>query len=276
MGNQWVGCPIYEEDVMVANKVKYAGFVTLLAVACAAPAFSGVKAQAFSLDPDASYDKVYVCKYVGTPGEDERLQTGQNPISVSTNAVAEFAGLGSWFNDQHGRSFVVAWDNGDKIEPPVSYCQGQEVEVPVPVMPAVTDPCGTSNATWVVPEDTDSVVWELDSDGALTAYAELGYVFADGTFTHEYGVAVDSNVACPVTPPEGGRGGGVVQGATTTVAAPAAQLENTGVNASVMTMFSSAVMSAAVAVFAQNTLRGRQLARRIRTYFAQPFTVPTA
>ena len=27
--------------------------------------------------------KVFVCKYVGTPGVDERLQTGDNPISVS-------------------------------------------------------------------------------------------------------------------------------------------------------------------------------------------------
>ena len=31
--------------------------------------------------------KVFVCKYVGKPGDDERLQTGQNPISVSVNAI---------------------------------------------------------------------------------------------------------------------------------------------------------------------------------------------
>jgi len=30
--------------------------------------------------------KVFVCKYVGKPGVDERLQTGNNPISVDSNA----------------------------------------------------------------------------------------------------------------------------------------------------------------------------------------------
>src|SRR4029078_2879368 len=35
----------------------------------------------------AEKGKVFVCKYVGTPGADERLQTGDNPISVSVNAI---------------------------------------------------------------------------------------------------------------------------------------------------------------------------------------------
>jgi hypothetical protein len=50
--------------------------------------------------------KVYVCKYVGTPGVDERLQTGQNPIEVSVNATGGVA-VGSWFADAHGRSYVL-------------------------------------------------------------------------------------------------------------------------------------------------------------------------
>ncbi|MFY9227700.1 MAG: hypothetical protein WAO28_00005, partial [Candidatus Microsaccharimonas sp.] len=37
--------------------------------------------------PDSEPKKVFVCKYVGTPGVDERLQTGNNPISVSVNAI---------------------------------------------------------------------------------------------------------------------------------------------------------------------------------------------
>jgi len=54
--------------------------------------------------------KVFVCKYVGTPGVDERLQTGQNPISVSVNAIKDFHGIGSYFNDAQGRSYVLAFD----------------------------------------------------------------------------------------------------------------------------------------------------------------------
>jgi len=57
-------------------------------------------------------DKVFVCKYVGTPGVDERLQTGQNPISVSVNAIPDFPGIGGFFADGQNRSLVVAYDTG--------------------------------------------------------------------------------------------------------------------------------------------------------------------
>lgn len=53
--------------------------------------------------------KVYVCKYVGTPGEDERLQTGQNPIEVSVHAIGEPVVVGAYFNDAQGRSFVLGF-----------------------------------------------------------------------------------------------------------------------------------------------------------------------
>src|SRR5687767_9583404 len=56
--------------------------------------------------------KVFVCKYVGTPNKDERLQTGQNPISVSSNSIKDYAGVGSSFNDKQGRSLVIAEDTG--------------------------------------------------------------------------------------------------------------------------------------------------------------------
>lgn len=53
-------------------------------------------------DATPTVKKDYVCKYVGTPGVDERLQTGKNPIWVSTDFPQ-----GSFFNDAHGRSFVL-------------------------------------------------------------------------------------------------------------------------------------------------------------------------
>lgn len=92
-------------------------------------------AQAYSTtNPDNQFKKVYVCKYVGTPGVDERLQTGDNPIDVDTHALgSSFTGLGSFFNDAQGRSVAIAWDNKDKIEPAVGMCpapQGPVDECP--------------------------------------------------------------------------------------------------------------------------------------------------
>jgi uncharacterized repeat protein (TIGR01451 family) len=69
--------------------------------------------------------KVFVCKYVGTPGVDERLQTGDNPIDVSVNAIPDYRGVGSWFADAHGRSYVLGPEhqaNEHVAEPSVSSC----------------------------------------------------------------------------------------------------------------------------------------------------------
>jgi hypothetical protein len=77
-------------------------------------------------------ENVFVCKYVGTPGVDEELQTGNNPISVSVNAIPFFDPndpdfdeaeelVGQFFNDQQGRSFVLEVDVGQD-EPPVTDC----------------------------------------------------------------------------------------------------------------------------------------------------------
>lgn len=65
--------------------------------------------------------KYFVCKYVGTPNVNETLQTGQNPISVSGNAINQNpVVIGSSFADAHGRSLVVAEDTGqDEPECPV-------------------------------------------------------------------------------------------------------------------------------------------------------------
>jgi hypothetical protein len=66
--------------------------------------------------------KVFVCKYVSKPGEAERLQTGQNPISVSVNSIPlGDVHVGSEFADAQGRSVVIAFDEGQP-EPDVSQC----------------------------------------------------------------------------------------------------------------------------------------------------------
>jgi len=69
-------------------------------------------------DATPTITKDYVCKYVGTPGVDERLQTGQNPIWVSTDFPQ-----GAFFNDAHGRSFVLIADTVRlDPEPDVTSC----------------------------------------------------------------------------------------------------------------------------------------------------------
>lgn len=249
--------------------------VGLLAFLIAMPVTMNESVRAYSTSPNPTYDKVYVCKYVGTPGDNERLQSGQNPVSVSVNALPVNTGLGSFFADQHGRSYVVAWDNGDKVEPPVSLCPGQdETEVvPVPTVPGVNDPCGPTNATWVLPEDTEAVSWELDEMGVLMAYANEGYMFADESTSYSFGAAVDANVACPVTPPEGGRGG-VVLGDSTSISAP--QLENTGVGTYVSSVLSLTVIVLACAALVQDSKWAAKMSSQVRSIAGQPFVIPTA
>ena len=61
--------------------------------------------------------QVWVCKYVGTPGVDERLQTGNNPIRVSGNAADEDNDgqvfVGEQFADAQGRSVIVQIEGED-------------------------------------------------------------------------------------------------------------------------------------------------------------------
>jgi len=73
-------------------------------------------------------DKVYVCKYVGTPGVDERLQTGQNPIDVSVNSIKDYHGVGSYFADKQGRSYVLA-TSPQYPEPTVNNCPSSGTSV---------------------------------------------------------------------------------------------------------------------------------------------------
>lgn len=84
--------------------------------------------------------KYFVCKYVGTPGVNETLQTGQNPISVSGNAITPPVTIGAYFNDAQGRSLVVAEDTGqDEPECPAPQNPPKEEEPPV-IPPVVTTP----------------------------------------------------------------------------------------------------------------------------------------
>jgi hypothetical protein len=156
-------------------------------------------------NPGNDFHKVYVCKYVGTPGVNERLQTGDNPIDVDTHSLSNFTGLGSFFNDEQGRSVAIAWDNGDKIEPSVSMCPTVEN---TPVTPAVVtfyDVCGTANDTYTIPSTAGvdykvggvtktTGTYAATGTVTVTAVAQTGYTLTGTTsWSKEF-----TNVACTV------------------------------------------------------------------------------
>jgi hypothetical protein len=81
----------------------------------------------------AAGSQVWVCKYVGTPGEDERLQTGDNPIRVSGNAADKDKNgqvlVGDQFADAQGRSVIVQIGGED---PGRDICSETPPPVPTP------------------------------------------------------------------------------------------------------------------------------------------------
>jgi hypothetical protein len=152
----------------------------------------------------AAPHKVFVCKYVGTPGADERLQTGQNPIDVDVHALPKGVTpvVGTFFNDAQGRSFVLAFDTGQP-EPDVSQCPNTTPSTPLtPVTPAAPTPstpdCTTQTETVTLPSQA-GVVWTPSGNSTLsagqsvtyTASAAAGYTIPAGaqvswTFTNTF------------------------------------------------------------------------------------------
>jgi hypothetical protein len=88
--------------------------VVVLAVALAASWFAVTPAFAGAQGPGPNGEhEVVVCKYVGTPGVDERLQTGSNPIVVDYHSLPGFDpasdGFPFPFADAQGQSVAVMW-----------------------------------------------------------------------------------------------------------------------------------------------------------------------
>ena len=83
----------------------------------AALAIAGATSARGASTTDSPPPKVFVCKYVGKPGVDERLQTGDNPINPSASSIPGWDGdpgnlVGLEFADAQGRSVVIAIDVG--------------------------------------------------------------------------------------------------------------------------------------------------------------------
>jgi|GEM_PF-1675811 len=118
------------------------------------------------VDEGECFKKVFVCKYVGTPGINERLQTGDNPISVSVNSIKDFQGVRSYFNDAQGRSYVLAFDEGQP-EPSADLCPAG---TPGPTK------CTVKDQTLIQPWTFDGATYPeagvdpIDSEAAPGAY----------------------------------------------------------------------------------------------------------
>ncbi|VXB44829.1 Ig domain-containing protein [Plantibacter sp. T3] len=98
--------------------------------------------------------------------------------------------------------------------------------VPDPATPGVDNPAGPDNASWIVPADTDLITWTL-RDGHLIATTVPGAVFADGTDTIDYGVAVDPDTQDSGDTGSGSTGGGSSTGGNSSNG----KLASTGVDA---------------------------------------------
>ena len=74
--------------------------------------------------------------------------------------------------------------------------------VPLPATPTVTDPCGAGNASWNQPGDSAAITWRVEGNGHLIATTAAGTNFEDGTNSHDYGTAIETNVEpCPTPSP---------------------------------------------------------------------------
>jgi len=86
--------------------------------------------------------KVVVCKYVGTPGVDERLQTGNNPIVVDEASLEGDGFDGTFpfeFEDAHGKSIAIRYAL-DSHDGSITECPGYVEPTPTPSLTPTPSP----------------------------------------------------------------------------------------------------------------------------------------
>ncbi len=152
---------------------------------------SALVVAAAKVKDDEFSKKVFVCKFTGTPGPDEVLQEGDNPISVSINAIdSKFVGnplllIGRTFADGQGFSRVIAVDDGqDEPDPEVctTFVNPNYVEAQPP---SASDPTCDKDGKLKVPADTDEITYDSEPGGTgpgkytVTATAAKGLTLTD-------------------------------------------------------------------------------------------------
>src|SRR5215208_1004490 len=139
---------------------------TSAAATIAAVGLLALSAPAHAADANS---QVWVCKYVRTPGGDEVLKAGKNPIEVNGHSVDQDKDgqifFGDQFADAQGRSVVVQIDGKD---PGADSCS----PTPPPVVPPTTPPKPGDGAPHTGGEGSDVPVG-LVGGGALLVGAAL-------------------------------------------------------------------------------------------------------
>ena len=100
--------------------------VTVLAVA--ALAFAGIS-PAFATKPSPDH-QVWVCKYVGQPGDFETLKSGKNPIIVDVAAADAY--VGADFADGQTHSYVIDLATDENTGQGERYTGDQTCPTPTP------------------------------------------------------------------------------------------------------------------------------------------------
>ncbi len=133
--------------------------------------------------------QVVVCKYVGTPGVNERLQTGNNPITPAASSLPGFTGTFPWeFADAQGRSIAIRWA-ANSHDGDISECPAPQRPTEVtPTAPTFQDPTCDAGAAVDLPT-VAGVTYSIEGAVApghkvtVKATAQEGYVLVG---THEW------------------------------------------------------------------------------------------
>lgn len=195
---------------------------TILAAVGALVMSSGIALIAVTPADAAPGQKWFVCKYKNTPGEPETLQSGDNPISVSENAIIaqlpkelkDIAVIapGFSFADGQGRSEVLVEDTGQD-EPAVEECADPVEDIVIAVDVEFVDATCESEPSYSVTGDVESIVDPVVADPAVpvadgstftvTATALDGFMFVGGSDTYSESAAFAAPTGCDdvVLPP---------------------------------------------------------------------------
>ena len=106
IGHLPTGHSIRGEEHMIRERSQTSSTARAIALGVVATLVLFITGAVFAGNATAEVKQVWVCKYVGKPGVDERLKEGKNPIAVSVNATGG-AQVGQWFSDAQGRSYVA-------------------------------------------------------------------------------------------------------------------------------------------------------------------------
>ncbi|MDO8337190.1 MAG: hypothetical protein Q7T15_02910, partial [Microcella sp.] len=115
---------------MLRTRILAAATATLLALGMAAGGASAATAA-----PPQEDTKVWVCKYSGTPGVNEKYKAGKNPIEVSVSTIDSNSGFDpvtgtGYFADSQSRSYSLGYTATFPVPPTLQDCPRPQLPIP--------------------------------------------------------------------------------------------------------------------------------------------------